>query len=173
MDTLHTILERRSVRQYSPQPIPPADLRHILEAGRQAPSAGNRQPWHFIVVSDPEQKRRVAEACNRQTWMAGAAHIIVAVGLPEVSDKWHRVDVAIALQNMVLAARSLGYGTCWIGALDPERVGAVCGIPAEAVVVACTPLGVPAAWPAARERKSLGEVFSGERYGQELHLPES
>jgi nitroreductase len=69
---------------------------------------------------------------------------------------------------MVLAARSLGYGTCWIGAFDPEKVKAVCGIPAEAEVVACTPLGVPDVSPAARERKPWEQIFSAERYGQPL-----
>jgi nitroreductase len=170
MDTLQTIMERRSIRKYKPEPIPAEHLRQILEAGRQAPSAANRQPWHFIVVGEPEQKRRLAEACRGQMWMADAAYILVAVGLPAVSNKWYRVDVAIALENMVLAARSLGYGTCWIGAFEPEQVKAVCQIPAELEVVACTPLGVPDAAPAARERKPWEEIFSAERYGQPLKI---
>ena len=170
MDTLQTILQRRSVRKYRPDPIPDEHLQQILEAGRQAPSAGNRQPWHLVVVGDTSQKQRVAQACNGQMWMAEAAYILVAVGLPQVSEKWYRVDVAIALENVVLAARSLGYGTCWIGAFDPGRVREVCQIPAEAEVIACTPLGVPEAWPAARERKSWDELFSAERYGRALEL---
>ncbi len=172
MDTLQAIAERRSVRRYRSDPIPAGHLRQILEAGRQAPSASNRQPWHFVVVADPANKQRLAEACDGQKFMASAACIIVAVGLPQVSAKWHRVDVAIALENMVVAARSLGYGTCWIGAFDPEQVKAVCGIPAEAEVLACTPLGVPQAWPGARARKLWSEIFSGERFGQELVLAE-
>lgn len=168
MDTLQAIFERRSVRKYKREPIPNEHLEQILEAGRQAPSAANRQPWHFIVVRDAEQKRRVAEACNGQMWMADAACILVALGLPSVSSKWYRVDVAIALENMVLAARSLGYGTCWIGAFDPEKIKAVCEIPAEVEVVACTPLGVPDVMPAARERKPWEQIFSAERYGQPL-----
>ncbi len=169
MDTLQAILARRSVRQYRPEEIPPEYLYQILEAGRQAPSAANRQSWHFVVVSDPAQKERVAEACNGQMWMAQASHIIVAVGLPQVSAKWYKVDVAIALENMVVAARSLGYGTCWVGAFDQQKVKAVCGIPAEAEVVACTPLGVPAGeWPAARARKGWDEVFSADLWGRKL-----
>lgn len=169
MDTMQALFARRSVRQYRPEAIPPDHLQQILEAGRQAPSAANRQPWHFVVVSDPAQKERVAQACNGQMWMAQASHILVAVGLPAVSEKWYRVDVTIALQNMIVAARSLGYGTCWIGAFDPEKVKAVCGIPAEAQVVACTPLGVPAGeWPAPRPRKGWDEVFSGDSWGRKL-----
>ena len=170
MNTLQTIFERRSVRKYSPDAIPNEDLRQILEAGRQAPSAANRQPWHFVVVSQQEQKLRVAQACNGQMWIADAANILVAVGLPQVSSKWYRVDVAIAMENMVLAARSLGHGTCWIGAFNPEEVKAACQLPSDAEVVACSPLGVPNASPVARGRKDWDEVFSADQYGQALSL---
>jgi nitroreductase len=168
VDTLQAIFERRSIRQYKQQAIPDEHLTQILEAGRQAPSAANRQPWHFILVGEPAQKQRVAQACNGQTWMADAAYILVALGLPQVSQRWYRVDVAIALENMVLAARSLGYGTCWIGAFDPAKLREACQFPAEMDVVACTPLGVPDAAPEARARKPREQVFSADRYGQAL-----
>ena len=166
MNTLQTISARRSIRKYEAAPIPDDQMRQILEAGRQAPSAANRQPWHFVVVQDEEQKRRVADACNGQMWMADAAAIIVAVGLPQVSAKWYRVDVTIALQNMVLAAHSLDYGTCWIGAFDPDKLKAVCGMPADLEIVACTPVGLPAVEPAAKARKAWDEVFSANHYGK-------
>jgi len=168
LDTLQAVFERRSIRKYRQDAISDDHLKQILEAGRQAPSAANRQPWHFIVVGEPEQKERVAQACNGQIWVADAAYILVAVGLPQASSKWYRVDVTIALQNMVLAARSLGYGTCWIGAFDPTRVKEVCKVPAEMEVVACTPLGVPDINPAARQRKPWEQVFSADRYGEPL-----
>ena len=170
METIETILARRSVRKYRHEPIPDADLKQIMEAGHQSPSAANRQPWHFVLVTDPEQKERVAQACNGQMWLADAACILVGVGLPSVSEKWYRVDVAMAMENMVLAARSLGYGTCWIGAFKPDEVKAACGLPEGAEVVACTPIGVPEAWPAARERKEWSTVFSKDRYGEALNL---
>jgi nitroreductase len=160
------ILSRRSVRRYKDQAIPAEDLQQIMEATHQAPSAANRQPWHFVVVTDAEQKARVAQACNGQMWMADAGAIVVALGVPKVSEKWYRVDVAIALENLVLAAWSLGYGTCWIGAFDPAKVKQVCGIPADLDVVACTPLGVPDIAPAARDRKPWDEVFSINSYGE-------
>lgn len=170
MDALQAIFDRRSIRKYKSEPIPTEDLRQILEAGRQAPSAANRQSWHFVIVGDSEQKQRVAQACNNQMWMADAAYIIVAAGLPEVSSRWYKVDVAIAMENMVLAARSLGYGTCWIGAFNPDQVKAVCDLPGNAEVVVCSPLGVPDISPVARERKPWDEVFSVDRYGQTLDL---
>ena len=170
METVQAILERRSIRKYEKDPIPDDHLKQILEACRQAPSAANRQPWHFVVIGDPAEKLRVAEACDGQTWMADAAYVLVAVGLPEVNDKWYKVDVAIAVENLVLAARGLGYGTCWIGAFDQAKVKDLCGIPANMDVVVCTPLGVPAASPAPRSRKTWEEVFSAGRYGVSLEL---
>jgi len=96
--------------------------------------------------------------------MADAACILVGVGLPEVSAKWYRVDVAIAMQNMVLAAWSLGYGTCWIGAFDPDQVKQVCEIPEGADVVALTPIGVPAVSPGTQSRKEVAEVFAHGKF---------
>ncbi|NLX35735.1 MAG: nitroreductase [Chloroflexi bacterium] len=168
MDTIQAIMSRRSIRRFRPEPIPDADLRTILEAGRQAPSAANRQPWHFVAVSDPEAKRRLAQACNGQMWLADAAFILVACGLPQVSAKWYQVDVAIAMENMVLAAHTLGYGTCWIGAFDADAVRQVCGIPEDVQVVACSPLGISDSNPPARARKDWGQVFSRDTFGQAL-----
>jgi nitroreductase len=166
MDTLQAILSRRSVRKYRAEPVAAEDLEWILEAGRQAPSAGNRQPWHFVVVTDPDRRQAVAAACNGQAFMADAGAIICACGLPAVSERWYRVDPAIALENMVLAARALGYGTCWIGAFDEEAVKSALGIPPELGVLALTPVGVPDESPDPRPRKDMAEVFSRERYGR-------
>jgi nitroreductase len=166
MDVIAAIRERRSVRRYESKPIPPQDLKTILESARLAPSAANRQPWHFVVVQDPENKQRAAQACMNQTWMAEAGAIIAAVGLPEVSSKWYPVDVAIAMENLVLAAKGLGYGTCWIGAFEEAKVKEALAIPENLSVVALTPLGVPADQPAPRPRKPFEECFSQEKYGQ-------
>lgn len=165
-DTLTTIMRRRSVRAFDPAPIAPADLQKILTAVQQAPSAANRQPVHFVVVRDAEQKRRVASAAANQHWLAEADAIFIAVGFPAESQRWYVVDASIALENMVLAATSLGYGTCWIGAFNEEKVREVVGLPPEARVVAMSPIGRPAETPDARPRKSFDQLFSFERYGQ-------
>ena len=168
LDTIETIMSRRSIRKYQPDEILEGDLRTIVEAGRQAPSAANRQPWHFVVVKDPDLKQKVAAACSEQTWMAQAHLIIAAVGLPAASEKWFAIDTTIALQTMVLAAHSLGYGTCWIGSFDEEEVKGLLGLPAGLEVICLTPMGVPAAHPEARDRKDLSEVFSLDEYGRPL-----
>ena len=90
------------------------------------------------------------------------------VGKPEVNEKWHRVDVAIAMENMVLAATSLGYGTCWIGAFDQEHVKSLLGIPEDMEVVALTPIGLPDDAPEPRPRQPLSEFASLDRYGKKF-----
>ncbi|MGD0112349.1 MAG: nitroreductase family protein, partial [Armatimonadota bacterium] len=91
MDTVTAIMNRRSIRKFLSRPLPEDDLRAILEAGRQAPSAANRQPWHFVVVREDAQRRRLAEACSGQMWLADAGAIIAGVGKPGVNEKWYPV----------------------------------------------------------------------------------
>ncbi|NPV51920.1 MAG: nitroreductase [Firmicutes bacterium] len=166
MDTYSIALMRRSVRRYLEEGIPDDDLAKILEAGRTAPSAANRQPWRFVVVRDPEIRQRVALACNGQTWMADAAVILAGIGVPSESQKWYAVDVTIAMQTMILVASSLGYGTCWIGAFDEDKVKEVLGIPREMRVIALTPIGKPAETPQARPRKDKSNVFFLDGFGK-------
>lgn len=167
-DAIRTMMERRSIRTYQPRPLPDKDLKAICEAGRCAPSAANRQPWHVVVVRDEEQKKRLAAACANQSWMADAGVILAGVGRPAVSEKWYAVDVAIAMENMVIAATSLGYGTCWIGAFDQAQVKAVLGLPEDLTVIALTPVGVPADHPEARPRMPMAEFVSLDRYGEKV-----
>lgn len=165
-DAISAIMDRRSIRRYKRLPIPEEDLRKILEAGRRAPSAGNRQPWHFVVVTSPDVKEAVSEACSGQRWMADAGAIICGIGDPQAP--WHPVDVAIAMQNMVIAATALGYGTCWIGAFNEGKVKEVLGIPEDKKVIALTPVGVPDESPGPRPRKPWEEVFSRDRFGHPM-----
>ena len=168
MDTITAIMNRRSIRKFVPRAIPDDDLRTIVEAGRQAPSAANRQPWHFVVVREEEQRRRLAEACSGQMWLADAGAIIAGVGKPGVNEKWYPVDVAIALQNMIVAATALGYGTCWIGAFEEAKVKEVLEIPEDLRVVALTPVGVPNDKPDRRPRMPMEEFASLDRYGHSM-----
>lgn len=165
MDTIMAIMRRRSVRKYQPSPVPAEDLKMVLEAGRQAPSGGNSQPWHFVVVRGDEQRRRLAEACSGQVWMADAGAIIVGLGRPSANEDGYSVDVAIAMENMVIAATGLGYGTCWIGDFKEAQVKEVLGIPDDLPIVALTPVGVPAEQPDARPRMAITDFASAERYG--------
>jgi nitroreductase len=164
MDVLEAIRVRRSIRKYRPEPIPGERLQTILEAARLAPSASNRQPWHFVVVQQKERKKALAKAANDQTFLGNAGAIVVATGDPEKSARWHEKDTMIAVEHMVLAATSLGYGTCWIGAFNEDAVKSLLKIPGKMKVVALLPIGIRDEKPAARLRKKPSEIFFKEEW---------
>lgn len=154
--------KRRSVRRYKDTPVPREKLLKILEAARIAPSAMHKQPWHFIVVEDKETIKKLA----KQDWAAGAPVMIVGLADQEASPNWCSNDLGIALEHIVLAATSLGLGTCWMGQTGREEmIRGLLGIPDNFKVVAVVPVGVPDETPAPKERKSLDEIVSWERYG--------
>lgn len=164
MDVFEAIKIRRSIRKYSPEPIPEEKLQTIFDAARLAPSAANRQPWRFVVVQDSNRKKSLSEAANDQTFLKDAPVIVVAIGDPDVSARWYEKDTMTALEHIVLAATTLGYGSCWIGAFDEDAVKRLLKIPTKMKVVALLPIGVPAEKPAARPRKALSEIFFKEEW---------
>ncbi len=174
MDVLKTIETRSSIRKYKPVPLPDGDLKKILEAGRLAPSAGNKQPWGFVVVRDPARKKKLAEAAKNQMWTADAGAFLAVFGdaanSPGGYVRWVEKDPMIAVESMVLAAWSLGYGTCWIGAFEETQVKPLLGIPEDKKVICLLPIGVPAETPDAKPRRALKEVFHAEKYGKPLEL---
>jgi nitroreductase len=170
LDVFEAIKTRRSIRKYKPYAIPLEELRRILETARIAPSAGNRQPWRFIVVRDERNRNALAKMANNQLFIADAAAIVVATGDPQISQKWHDRDVMIAVEHMVLAATALGYGTCWIGAFDEAQVKKLLHIPENIKVVALLPIGMLGAASAPRPRKEMAELFFEEEYGKPIEL---
>jgi nitroreductase len=164
MDFHDVIAQRRSVRAYRDEPIDQETLGRVLEAARIAPSAANRQPWHFLVIRDAELRARLLEAYS-QPWFVAAPVIVCACARP--SEAWQRsdgknysdVDVTIAMDHLILAAAAEGLGTCWIGAFKPDRLREVLGLPDELEPVALTPLGYPAEQPEPRPRKRLEEII--------------
>ncbi|MEM2703491.1 MAG: nitroreductase family protein [Candidatus Bathyarchaeia archaeon] len=176
MDVFEAIERRRSIRKFRPESVDEEDLRKILEAGRLAPSGGNRQPWYFIVVKELETKRALTIAANSQKFIADAGVVIVALGVsgatPEMlpyklpsSRMPHLQDPMIAVEHMILAATALGYGTCWIGAFNEESVKKILKIPENLTVISLLPIGVPDESPPPRPRKAFSEIFFKEFYG--------
>ena len=164
MEVFDAIRTRRSIRKYKSEPIPDEKLRNILEAARLAPSAGNRQPWRFIVIQNIDRKKALAKVVNNQTFLIDASAIIVAIGDPEVSARWYEKDPMIALEHIVLAATALDYGTCWIGAFDEDAIKHLLKIPANVKVIALLPIGIPDETPAPRPRKEFSEIFFKEEW---------
>lgn len=165
--------QRRSVRAYQPDPVPDELLQTVLEAGRLAPSACNKQPWRFIVVRG-EAARRALGAAYAREWFWKAPVVVAVCILPK--EAWVRsydgqnyamVDGALAMDHMTLAAAELGLGTCWIGAFDPAAAREILGLPDGVGIVGMTPLGFPdvESNPRVRSRRPLAETVMKERWG--------
>lgn len=123
--TLQTMWQRQSIRQYRDEAVPAEHLKLILEAARRAPTGSNRQNWRLIVVTESALKKQVAALCMDQAWIGDAGAILVLVKLPDQGD----TNGAIVLDHAILAATSLGYGTCWVGAINRAELGALLGLP--------------------------------------------
>jgi nitroreductase len=149
MDVYEAVRIRKSVRSYLDKSVERDKLKRVLEAARLAPSAGNRQEWRFVIVTDLEKRRRLAEEAAGQRFIAQAPVVIVACAqidgkIMRCGQACYPIDVAIAIDHLTLAAAAEGLGTCWIGSFDPVVVRAILGIPEDIVVVELLPLGYPA-----------------------------
>ena len=161
MDALEAIRKRRSIRRYTGEPIPRADLERIVDAGRLAASGNNRQPWDFIVVTDRQMIDRLKVASE---WMEAAAAIVAVVLDP--SSRWWLEDGSAAIENMLIACTALGYGACWLeGYTLPreEEFKELLGVPEGKRLLTLLPIGVPAESPT-KTKKPLSEVIHWERY---------
>jgi nitroreductase len=202
MDVMTAILGRRSIRKYKSKPVEEEKIRLVLEAARYAPSAGNTQPWDFIVVTDPQIKTRVGELFqsghhklytevvdeplvgreleermrDRRTGIYEKVPVYIIVCLnrkqrrfsrdPEAEKQFEQQSVAAAIENLILAAYSLGLGTCWMGApvLKEAGIKQLLAIPEGVRVVAGIPLGYADESPPPRPRYELKEVVHRERW---------
>jgi nitroreductase len=150
MELLDAIHSRRSIRKFSATPVADDMIETILRAGMAAPSAGNQQPWHFVVVSDRTRLDAIPSFHPYSKMVAQAPAAILVCGDPD-GKKWPTFwvqDVSAATQNMLLAARGLGLGTVWVG-IYPEQdrmdgFRRLFGLPAHIVPFALVPVGWPA-----------------------------
>jgi len=173
MDAFEAIYGRRSIRAFSTKDVTKTQLTKILDAGRQAPSAGNLQPWELVVVRDSRRKMALAEAAYGQYFIAEAPVVIVVCVHPARSAGryGHRgtnlyciQDTAAFIQNMLLASYALGLGSCWVGAFSEARAAEVIEAPSSIRPVAMIPMGFPAESPSAPLRRSLEEIVHEERF---------
>lgn len=168
MELLDLIKTRYSVRSYKKDPVEDEKLRAVLEAARFAPTAANRQPFRFIVVKT-EGKEEDLKKIYGANWFCEAPVVICACALPE--EGWIRrdcknyseVDATIAMDHLILEAASLGLGTCWIAAFDPDAAHEVLGIPEDVIPLVFTTLGYPDDEAGSKRRKELSEIV---RYGK-------
>jgi nitroreductase len=187
MDVIEAIKNRRSIRKYKSDPVDGKTVESVLEAARLAPSWANTQCWRFIVVRDNNTKAQIAETIVANPSLGSnpalnaiktAPVLIIACAEMGTSgcfqgqtatDKgngWMMFDVALAMENLVLAATSLGLGTVHVGLFDAQKVASILGVTDKFCVVEMTPLGYPEFQPNPRPRKELSEIVFNEKFGQ-------
>jgi nitroreductase len=172
-DALLALLKaRRSIRRYKPDPVPEEMVAQLLEAGRWAPSAVNRQPWRFIVVRDAAVRKAVAQ--HAAYYFVRWAHVeeaplLIALcgdaGNPVYRTFLHE-DVGLAGAQIMLQAHALGLGTCWIGGLDRPAIAGILRVPDDVELVGLLTVGFPAEDPEPPGRKPLSELVHHDVYGR-------
>ena len=170
MELAEAIQKRRSIRKYLPRKVENDKLDRVLEAARLAPSAKNLQEWRFVVFRDEGRRKRLAEAAKGQTFVGEAPVVIASCAtitdyVMTCGQLTYPIDLAIAVEHMVLQATAEGLGTCWIGAFYEEEVKKVLNIPPEVRVVALLPMGYPDESPFPRPRKVKDEIVAFETWG--------
>jgi len=170
LDFWQVIEERRSVRNYDVErDVPPEMVQRILEAAIRAPSAGNCQPWHFVVIRGKQTKELLTEAAYGQRFIAEAPVVIVVCADPARSAQRYRSrgvrlyclqDTAAAAEHILLAVTALGLGACWVGAFDESAASQALGLPTSFRPVAIVPIGYPIAHHHRVSRRSLKEVVT-------------
>jgi nitroreductase len=175
------INSRRSIRKYMNKPIEEQKLMSLLESARLAPSGNNTQPWHFIVVRELDNRRRVMEASHHQMWMMTAPVFIVCVGAMESriedtkdlrvdedssSEELKQIirDTAISIEHIVLEAEAEGLSTCWIAWFTQDEIRPVLGIPEDKYVVAILTVGYADEMPLQRPRRELEQLIHYEAW---------
>ncbi len=170
MDVIEAIKARQETKKFKRDLIPEEKLKAVMNAMRLASSAKNLQPWKFIIVRDEDLKRKLVGACGNQKFIAEAPIVVIACGLVGEAYPYlgyymssYPVDVAIALDNLMLAAHSEGLGTSLVFDFHEEKVKELFAIPQDVKVVAITPLGFPEAMDNPG-RKHISEIVCYDKY---------
>jgi nitroreductase len=162
-ERLQMIYARRSIRQFKGDPLPPELTEELLRAAMAAPSAHNRQPWRFLVITDAAVRQRLSAAHPYAEFAVQSPVVIVVFGEPvgELIDH----DLAAATENLLVAAAGLGLGACWCGVTDERRpaLHALTGIPAKMRIVSLVCVGYPAEQMEPRSQFDPAKVYY-ERY---------
>jgi len=170
MNVMEAIKSRYSVRKYKEKTVEEEKLNKILEAGRLAPSAGNRQEWRYVVVTDKQKIQRLMVAAKNQRFVGKAPVIIAACAETDnhvmaCGQLCYPIDVAISVDHITLAAVEEGLGTCWVGAFYEDQVKDILDIPEKIRVVQLLTLGYPDDLPKPKRRISLDEIVMYDKWG--------
>jgi len=173
MSFLELAKKRFSCRKFQDKLIPKELLTQVLEAGRIAPSAKNRQPWHFIVIQEPEHLDKLSQVYAGE-WLRTAPAVIAVCG--DHREAWRRadgkihtnIDAAIAIDHLTLQATDLGLGTCWICKFDVMKTVELLNLRDDIEPIALIPIGFPDEEANTErhneQRKSLEEIVHWEKF---------
>ena len=165
MDVFDCIRTRPAIRSFRPDPIADEVVQKILEAGRQAHSQRNRQPWRFLVIQKRETLKQIGALAPSGPYIADAP---LAIALIIEGAKNPHIDATRAAECLMLAAWGEGIGSCWVGGLDRPQLKALLGIPEAAELITVIPFGYPTDEEKTKKkvRKQLEKIAYRERYGQ-------
>lgn len=176
LDVFEAIKNRRSIRKFERKVVSEEQVERLVDAARHAPSAGNIQPWEFVIVRSQHIKHQLSIAALNQTFIEAAPVVIVVCANEARSGQGYGSrgvnlyciqDTAAATENMLLAAHGMGLGACWVGAFREEMVRKVLNIPIHVRPVAIIPIGYPSVKPAPRGRRPIREVVHQETFKQD------
>ncbi|MFW9872908.1 MAG: nitroreductase family protein [Candidatus Thorarchaeota archaeon] len=157
---LKFLKERRSIRAFQDKLIPENEIEMILEAGRWAPSASNRQPWEFLVIKNRDVLKKIARVTGYGWFIAEASFAVAIVGKPRISSKWYVIDTSLVSMNMMLMAWALGIGTCWIGSMNKGKAKQILGLSANDDLLTVLPFGyIQGGIPEPTNRKPLNKII--------------
>ena len=163
MEVLEAIRTRRSIRRFKNEPVPPELIEKLLEAGRWAPSSADSQPWEFIIVTDPEIKKRISRSFNIGSFL-NEAPLAIAVAVDRLRTVLPEQDGTLAAYAIWLAAHDLGLGACWINPNIPGGIKKILGIPFTKKLITILAIGYPDEAPEHTRRKLQDFVYF-ERHG--------
>ena len=165
MKFLELVKIRYSCRNYQPKAVEQEKMDYIMECVRLSPSACNKQPWKFRIITEEEERKKACQCYNRE-WFAAAPVVIIASILHDEewvrSDKKHHgdIDIAIAVEHLCLAATEQGLGTCWVCNFDAEQCKRLFGLGENEEPAVLIPLGYPADEPKGKVRKAMGDIIT-------------
>ncbi|NPE27899.1 nitroreductase family protein [Methanococcoides sp. SA1] len=168
--TIETILNRRSVREYTDEKVSEKDINTILDCARWAPSGLNNQPWKFIIVQDENTINNLAQ-CTHYSSIVLGSKLLIAVYLDNSEMYHHDKDVmaiGASIQNMLLACAELGLGSVWLGEIlkQAEKVNSTLEVPESYELMAVIAIGNPVEKERTSSRKSISELTFENKFGK-------
>jgi nitroreductase len=163
MDAIEVLKTRRSVRAYKGEPVPREIIEDVIDCGRLAATAINIQPWEFVVVTEPELRRRIAQTTDYGKFIADAPVCVVVLCQ---DTKYYLEDGSAATENILLAARAHGLGSCWVAGDKKPYAPAICrlvGAPRGYKLVSLIPIGYAAENPE-KPKRPPADVLHWEKY---------